>query len=93
MPAQKGQHKKAPCWHHNEKSKPQAGSAWRQKPAFTMPKEMTASEEYTRAQEQTSLERVFNNLDKKGDGKVHCSGSPCEPLQPPQYLAALPSAD
>ena len=34
-----------------------------------MPKEMTASEEYTRAQEQTSLERVFNNLDKKGDGK------------------------
>lgn len=58
-----------------------------------MPKEMTASEEYTRAQEQTSLERVFNNLDKKGDGKVHCSGNPCEPLQPPQYLAALPSAD
>ena len=38
-----------------------------------MPKEMTASEEYTRAQEQTSLERVFNNLDKKGDGKVRCS--------------------
>jgi len=35
-----------------------------------MPKEMTASEEYTRAQEQTSLERVFNNLDKKGDGKI-----------------------
>tara|TARA_B100000795_G_scaffold266450_1_gene249656 strand:- start:1239 stop:1367 length:129 start_codon:yes stop_codon:yes gene_type:complete len=41
-----------------------------------MPKEMTASEEYTRAQEQTSLERVFNNLDKKGDGKVCCSGKP-----------------
>ena len=39
----------------------------------TMPKEMTASEEYTRAQEQTSLERVFNNLDKKGDGKVRRS--------------------
>lgn len=38
-----------------------------------MPKEMTASEEYTRAQEQTSLERVFNNLDKKGDGKVRRS--------------------
>ena len=52
-----------------------------QKPAFTMPKEMTASEEYTRAQEQTSLERVFNNLDKKGDGKVHCSGR--EPLRAP----------
>tara|TARA_B100000787_G_C16049706_1_gene230688 strand:- start:413 stop:541 length:129 start_codon:yes stop_codon:yes gene_type:complete len=41
-----------------------------------MPKEMTASEEYTRAQEQTSLERVFNNLDKKGDGKVCCFGKP-----------------
>jgi len=47
--------------------------------AFTMPKEMTASEEYTRAQEQTSLERVFNNLDKKGDGKVRCSGNTCKP--------------
>ena len=45
-------------------------------PRFTMPKEMTASEEYTRAQEQTSLERVFNNLDKKGDGKVCCFGKP-----------------
>ena len=54
----------------------QKGFAHGPAPRFTMPKEMTASEEYTRAQEQTSLERVFNNLDKKGDGKVCCSGKP-----------------
>ena len=44
-----------------------------------MPKDMTASEEYTRAQEIGSLERVFNSLDKNGDGKVRCSGKPFEP--------------
>ena len=61
-----------------------------------MPKEMTASEEYTRAQEQTSLERVFNNLDKKGDGKVRRSdntwGQPL-PAAPQNDLAALSTAD
>ena len=62
----------------------------------TMPKEMTASEEYTRAQEQTSLERVFNNLDKKGDGKVRRSDDTWKhplPAAPQNDLAALSTAD
>ena len=43
-----------------------------------MPKDILAkADEYIHAQEQKGLEHVFNSLDKKGDGKVRCTGR-CE---------------
>ena len=47
-------------------------------PRLTMPKDILAkADEYILAQEQKGLEHVFNSLDKKGDGKVRCTGR-CE---------------